>query len=318
MVWKVRELSSKKKREENNADLFCNQKKKKKIKVSWLTPNTQRLNESVLYIQSEGGAAVRSTHPKMTSLYGRQWERARAQPTFISALISLFTGWAGFLLLLFSGGLPSFSISAMFSLNLCQYLGVKTPRAHGTERGGAVSELRSGSEWQAREKPLWSWCCCWWYCCCCCGLTVPGRVSHLLPAISQRSEREQDRALSESQPRGWEKRASQTGGGASTVTLYGHADPGKAISSPIFHRSVFTQDSTRGGGCRAIGVNRCRCLMCYHSPRARYQLSAGGAWYCCTRQLMEMKQSRGPNHFLLIKHLWTGAMGGVYETDICR
>lgn len=57
-------------------------------------------------------------------------ERARAQPTFISALISLFTGWAGFLLLLFSGGLPSFSISAMFSLNLCQYLGVKTPRAH--------------------------------------------------------------------------------------------------------------------------------------------------------------------------------------------
>lgn len=33
---------------------------------------------------------------------------------FISSLISLFTGWAGFLLLLFSGGLPSFSISAMF------------------------------------------------------------------------------------------------------------------------------------------------------------------------------------------------------------
>jgi len=73
------------------------------------------------------------------------------------------------------------------------------------------------------------------------------------------------------------KRASQTGGGASTATLYGHADPGKAISSPIFHRSVFTQDSTRGGGCRAIGVNGCRCLMCYHSPRARYQSSAGGS-----------------------------------------
>lgn len=33
---------------------------------------------------------------------------------FISSLISRFTGWAGFLLLLFSGGLPSFSISAMF------------------------------------------------------------------------------------------------------------------------------------------------------------------------------------------------------------
>lgn len=43
--------------------------------------------------------------------------------TFISSFISLFTGWAGFRLLLFSGGLPSFSISAMFSLwYFCQYL----------------------------------------------------------------------------------------------------------------------------------------------------------------------------------------------------
>lgn len=41
--------------------------------------------------------------------------------TFISSLISRLTGCAGFLLLLFSGGLPSFSISAIF----CAYLVVE-------------------------------------------------------------------------------------------------------------------------------------------------------------------------------------------------
>lgn len=51
------------------------------------------------------------------------WVQTHFFFTFISSFISLFTGWAGFRLLLFSGGLPSFSISAMFSLwYFCQYL----------------------------------------------------------------------------------------------------------------------------------------------------------------------------------------------------
>lgn len=110
---------------------------------------------------------------------------AQSPLTFISSFISLFTGCAGLRLLLFSGGLPSFSISAMFSLwYFCQYLrwgGERKRRGacvrEREERGsGSCLQRTHGGGPAALQRPEWrrgfrQ------------GFAVPGRVSHLLRCI---------------------------------------------------------------------------------------------------------------------------------------
>lgn len=131
--------------------------------------------------------------------------------TFISSFISLFTGWAGFRLLLFSGGLPSFSISAMFSLwYFCQYLrwggemrGWEAAAAVYSRQTADVLQLFSGpcDAGDAAE-----------------GLRCPAKSAIFCP-YPPRSVR-QWWAASVSQRRGWVRGKNETGGGASTETLY--------------------------------------------------------------------------------------------------
>lgn len=136
--------------------------------------------------------------------------------TFISSFISLFTGWAGFLLLLFSGGLPSFSVSAMFSLKyFCQYL--RGPERVGGLRGGwkrdgkAVYSCQTAPVLQLLRGP--------------CdagdaaeGLWYPAKSAIFRPYLA-RSVR-QWWSASVCQRRGWVRGKNETGGGASAETLY--------------------------------------------------------------------------------------------------
>lgn len=132
--------------------------------------------------------------------------------TFISSLISLFTGWAGFRLLLFSGGLPSFSISAMFPLwYFCQYLRWGGER-RGWEAAAAVYSRQTADVLQLFSGP------------CDAGDAAEGwrcaAKSAIFCPYPPRSVRQWWAASVQSQRRGWVRGENETGGGASAETLY--------------------------------------------------------------------------------------------------